>query len=60
MPVEFLGIAATNDGSETTALGIDIISMRGYNLLQDAIDVGQQVIPLVREEVAKRDAVLAP
>jgi alkanesulfonate monooxygenase len=30
--------------------------MRGYDLLQDAVDVGQQVIPLVREEVAKRDA----
>jgi alkanesulfonate monooxygenase len=37
-------------------LGVGIISMRGYDLLQDAIDVGQQVIPLVREEVAKRDA----
>jgi alkanesulfonate monooxygenase len=37
-------------------LGADIISMRGYDLLQDAIDVGQQVIPIVREEVAKRDA----
>jgi alkanesulfonate monooxygenase len=40
-------------------LGVDIISMRGYDLLQDAIDVGQQVIPIVREEVAKRDAALA-
>jgi alkanesulfonate monooxygenase len=40
-------------------LGVDIISMRGYDLLQDAIDVGQQVIPLVRDEVAKRDAALA-
>jgi hypothetical protein len=28
-------------------------------LLQDAVDVGQQVIPIVREEVAKRDAALA-
>ena len=37
-------------------LGVDIISMRGYDLLQDAVDVGQQVIPLVRDEVAKRDA----
>ena len=35
-------------------IGVDIISMRGYDLLQDAIDVGQQVIPLVREEAAKR------
>ncbi|HEY1702735.1 MAG TPA: LLM class flavin-dependent oxidoreductase [Trebonia sp.] len=37
-------------------LGVDIISMRGYDLLADTIDVGQQVIPIVREEVAKRDA----
>jgi alkanesulfonate monooxygenase len=37
-------------------LGVDIISMRGYDLLGDAIDVGRYVIPLVREEVAKRDA----
>ncbi len=44
MPVEFLGIAATNDGSEISA-----------RLLTDAIDIGQQVIPIVRAEVAKRD-----
>jgi alkanesulfonate monooxygenase len=37
-------------------LGVGVISMRGYDLLQDAVDVGQQVIPIVREEVAKRDA----
>jgi len=36
-------------------LGVDIISMRGYDLLADAVDVGQQVIPIVREEVARRD-----
>jgi alkanesulfonate monooxygenase len=36
-------------------LGVDIISMRGYDLLADAIDVGRHVIPIVREEVAKRD-----
>ena len=30
-------------------LGVDIISMRGYDLLQDAVDVGQQVIPIVRD-----------
>jgi hypothetical protein len=30
--------------------------MRGYDLLADAIDVGQQVIPTVREGAAKRDA----
>ncbi|QXE33363.1 LLM class flavin-dependent oxidoreductase [Streptomyces sp. GMY02] len=37
-------------------LGVDIISARGYDLLDDAIDFGRHVIPLVREEVAKRDA----
>ena len=37
-------------------LGVDIISMRGYDLLTDAIDIGQQVIPIVRAEVAQRDA----
>lgn len=36
-------------------LGVDIISARGYDLLGDAIDFGRQVIPIVREEVAKRD-----
>jgi alkanesulfonate monooxygenase len=40
-------------------LGVDIISMRGYDLLADAIDIGQQVIPIVREGVAKRDAAAA-
>jgi alkanesulfonate monooxygenase len=40
-------------------LGVDIISMRGYDLLEDAIEVGQRVIPIVREEVAKRDAAAA-
>ena len=33
--------------------------MRGYDLLADAVDVGQQVILIVREEVAKRDAAAA-
>jgi alkanesulfonate monooxygenase len=41
-------------------LGVDIISMRGYDILADAADVGQQVIPIVREEVAKSDAAKAP
>ncbi|GAA2064535.1 MULTISPECIES: LLM class flavin-dependent oxidoreductase [Streptomyces] len=40
-------------------LGVDIISARGYDLLGDAIDFGRHVIPIVREEVAKRDAQLA-
>jgi alkanesulfonate monooxygenase len=37
-------------------LGVDIISARGYDLLGDTIDFGRYVIPIVREEVAKRDA----
>ncbi|WP_440711522.1 LLM class flavin-dependent oxidoreductase [Herbiconiux sp. YIM B11900] len=37
-------------------LGVDIISARGYDFVDDAIDFGRYVIPLVREEVAKRDA----
>ncbi|MFD7293448.1 LLM class flavin-dependent oxidoreductase [Streptomyces sp. NPDC059897] len=37
-------------------LGVDILSARGYDLLDDAVDFGRYVIPIVREEVAKRDA----
>ncbi|GHH61813.1 LLM class flavin-dependent oxidoreductase [Kitasatospora indigofera] len=37
-------------------LGVDILSARGYALLDDAVDFGRYVIPIVREEVAKRDA----
>ncbi|MET7638558.1 LLM class flavin-dependent oxidoreductase [Streptomyces sp. NPDC005438] len=36
-------------------LGVDILSARGYDLLGDAIDFGRHVIPLVREEVARRE-----
>ncbi|MCX2183907.1 hypothetical protein KV205_25735 [Streptomyces sp. SKN60] len=42
MHVEFLGIAATNAGSETTP--------------HSGAAVGRYVIPIVREEVAERDA----
>lgn len=41
-------------------LGVDIISARGYDLLGDAVDFGRYVIPLVREEVARRDREGAP
>jgi alkanesulfonate monooxygenase len=37
-------------------LGVDIISARGYDYVDDTIDFGRYVIPLVRDEVAKRDA----
>ncbi|MGE7388396.1 LLM class flavin-dependent oxidoreductase [Streptomyces sp. NPDC004126] len=40
-------------------LGVDVLSARGYDLLDDAVDFGRYVIPLVREEVAKRDAARA-
>ncbi|MCU1502039.1 MAG: alkanesulfonate monooxygenase [Ilumatobacteraceae bacterium] len=36
-------------------LGVDILSARGYDILEDAIDFGRHVIPLVRDEIAKRD-----
>lgn len=37
-------------------LGVEVLSARGYDLRDDAIDFGRHVIPIVREEVAKRDA----
>jgi alkanesulfonate monooxygenase len=40
-------------------LGVEILSARGYDMLGDTIDFGRYVIPIVREEVAKRDAARA-
>ena len=40
-------------------LGIHLLSARGYDIYDDAIDFGRYVIPLVRDEVAKRDAAAA-
>ena len=37
-------------------IGVTTILIRGYDPLDDAIDYGRQLIPLVREEVARRDA----
>jgi alkanesulfonate monooxygenase len=37
-------------------LGINLLSARGYDIYDDAIDFGRYVIPLVRAEVARRDA----
>ncbi len=37
-------------------LGVRIFSARGYDIYDDAIDFGRYVIPLVREEVARREA----
>lgn len=40
-------------------LGVRHFSARGYDILRDAVDVGREVIPIVREEVARRDAAAA-
>ena len=37
-------------------LGADLVSIRGYDTLNDAIDYGRYVIPLVRQELAHREA----
>ena len=37
-------------------LGVDIMSVRGYDLLADAEEFGREVIPLVRAAVARREA----
>jgi alkanesulfonate monooxygenase len=37
-------------------IGVTTILIRGYDPYDDAIDYGRQLLPLVREEVAKRDA----
>lgn len=37
-------------------LGITLLSARGYDIYDDAIDFGRYVIPLVRADVARRDA----
>jgi alkanesulfonate monooxygenase len=37
-------------------LGADLISIRGYDNLNDAIDYGRHVLPMVRQELAHREA----
>ena len=37
-------------------LGADLISIRGYDNLNDAVDYGRFVLPLVRQELAHREA----
>ena len=36
-------------------LGCEVLSARGYDMLDDAVEFGQKVIPIVRAEVARRD-----
>lgn len=40
-------------------LGVDIISARGYDFVNDTVDFGRYVIPIVRDEVKRRDAAAA-
>lgn len=37
-------------------IGVDTVLIRGYDPLQDAIDYGRDLLPLVRQEVAHRKA----
>ncbi|MGC5221921.1 LLM class flavin-dependent oxidoreductase [Micromonospora sp. DT81.3] len=37
-------------------LGAELISIRGYDNLNDAIDYGRYILPLVRQELAHREA----
>ncbi|MCU1661935.1 MAG: Alkanesulfonate monooxygenase [Pseudonocardia sp.] len=37
-------------------LGADLVSIRGYDTLADAVDYGKHVLPLVRQELAHREA----
>jgi len=36
--------------------GADLVSIRGYDTLADAVDYGKHVLPLVRQEIAHREA----
>jgi alkanesulfonate monooxygenase len=36
-------------------LGVEIIAAHGFDYIDDAVEFGRDVIPIVREEVAKRD-----
>jgi alkanesulfonate monooxygenase len=37
-------------------IGVTTILIRGYDPYDDAIDYGRYLLPLVRDEVARRDA----
>ena len=41
-------------------IGVTTILIRGYDPYNDAIDYGRHLLPLVREEVARRDADQSP
>ena len=41
-------------------IGVSTLLIRGYDPLEDALDYGRELLPLVREEVARRDRAAAP
>jgi alkanesulfonate monooxygenase len=42
-------------------LGVTTFLIRGFDPLEDAIDYGRELIPIVRREIARREAAaLAP
>ncbi|HEY1700058.1 MAG TPA: LLM class flavin-dependent oxidoreductase [Trebonia sp.] len=41
-------------------IGVTTILIRGYDPYNDAVDYGRHLLPLVREEVARRDAAAGP
>ena len=49
-------LVSPGPGNDHVDLGADLISIRGYDNLDDAIDYGRYLIPLVRQELAHRDA----
>jgi hypothetical protein len=42
--------------ARTADIGADLVSIRGYDNLNDTVDYGRSVIPLVRQELAHRAA----
>ena len=41
-------------------IGVTTLLIRGFDPLEDAIDYGRELIPLVRAEVARREAAAPP
>lgn len=62
MPIEFIGmIGERSQGDDGAAehviddLGVTTLLIRGFDPLDDAVEYGRELIPLVRREVARRD-----
>ena len=55
-PITAAPIVAAPIVAAPTPAGADLVSIRGYDNLNDAIDYGRYVLPLVRQELAHREA----